>query len=94
LVSILVVAVAVGIILIAAYTVCLFLAARWLTQYRNRTFVYVIAALSCLAIPYGTLLGIFTFMVFARPACKDFFAPRDISQAAQPLAATEQNQPI
>jgi hypothetical protein len=43
------------------------------------------AALSCLAIPYGTVLGIFTFMVLQRPAARAIFGQ---TQAPPPLPPT------
>jgi hypothetical protein len=61
------------------YTVALFLAAQWLRRSRNMLFIQVVAALSCLAIPYGTLLGIFTFMVLLRPSAKLFFSNTPLS---------------
>lgn len=57
-----------------AYAVCMFLAGYWLRRLRNKLFIQIVAALSCLAIPYGTLLGIFTFMVLQRPSARQFFA--------------------
>jgi hypothetical protein len=33
----------------------------------HRTLCYVVAALCCLSIPFGTLLGVFTFIVLSRP---------------------------
>lgn len=60
--------------LACAYTVCLFLAGLWLRTLRNLLFIQIVAALNCLAIPYGTVLGIFTFMVLQRPSAKQFFA--------------------
>lgn len=57
-----------------AYTVCVFLAGYWLRQFRNKVFIQVLAGFNCLAIPYGTVLGIFTFMVLQRPSAKQFFA--------------------
>jgi hypothetical protein len=62
-------------LLACVYTVALFLAGLWLRSFRNRLFIQVIAALSCLAIPYGTVLGIFTFLVLQRPAAKQVFSP-------------------
>jgi len=44
-----------------------------LRKRKHRTFLLVMAALSCLSIPYGTILGIFTFMVLQRPAAKKLF---------------------
>src|SRR5689334_4664168 len=40
-----------------------FQAARCLEQRRSRVFCLVIAAVTCLGIPYGTLLGVMTFIV-------------------------------
>ena len=34
---------------------------------KHRALVYVMAALNCLFIPYGTLLGVFTFIVLGSP---------------------------
>ena len=34
---------------------------------KHRVLVYVMAALNCLFIPYGTLLGVFTFIVLGSP---------------------------
>jgi hypothetical protein len=62
-------------LLVCLYTVALFLAGLWLRRFRNLVFIQVIAALNCLAIPYGTLLGIFTFLVLQRPTAKQFFVP-------------------
>jgi hypothetical protein len=35
---------------------------------KSRTFCMVIAGISCVEFPYGTLLGVLTFMVFGRPS--------------------------
>ncbi len=56
------------------YTICLFLAGYWMARYRNLTFLYVVAAVTCLAVPYGTVLGIFTFMVMQRGSAQQLFA--------------------
>ncbi len=37
-------------------------------QRKSRTFCMVMAAICCLGVPYGTLLGVFTFIVFGRPS--------------------------
>ena len=62
---------------------CLLFAGYALRRYRHRTFVLVMAALSCLAIPYGTVLGIFTFMVLQRPTAKLMFG--DLPAVPPPL---------
>ena len=53
--------------------ICLLLAGYWLRRYRNKLFIYVVAGLSCLSVPYGTVLGIFTFMVLRRPVAEQLF---------------------
>src|SRR5690349_16609808 len=39
-----------------------------LKRRKSRTFCMVVAALSCLEIPYGTLVGVFTFIILGRPS--------------------------
>lgn len=56
----------------------LFYAGLMLRRHRHRTFLLVMASLSCLAIPYGTLLGIFTFMVLQRPAARAMFGQEPV----------------
>lgn len=57
-----------------AYTVALFVAGLWLRRFRNILFIQVVAAFNCVAIPYGTVLSIFTFLVLQRPSAKQMFA--------------------
>jgi hypothetical protein len=44
-----------------------------LRKHQSRTFILVTAAANCLAIPYGTVLGVFTFLVLRRAAAKEMF---------------------
>jgi hypothetical protein len=53
-----------------------YLTYRRLRQCRSRTFCMVVAGISCLGIPYGTLLGIFTFAVLTRPSVAKLFGVR------------------
>lgn len=46
---------------------------RCLKQRHCRTFCYVVAGISCLSIPYGTLLGIFTFITLGRQSVSKLF---------------------
>jgi hypothetical protein len=50
------------------------LAGRALAKRRRLMLCYVAAALACLQIPFGTVLGIFTFLVLARPSVKVRFS--------------------
>lgn len=41
---------------------------------RHRVFCYVVAVLTCLSFPYGTVLGVFTFIVLSREAVIEQFS--------------------
>lgn len=49
-------------------------AGKCIGQRKNRGLIYTMAAINCLFIPYGTALGIFTFMVMNRPSVKTLFS--------------------
>lgn len=49
------------------------LAARFLRLRRHKTLCQIAAALTCLEVPYGTILGIFTFQVLGRPSVAALF---------------------
>lgn len=51
------------------------LAGRSLAQRRRYTLCLVVAALSCLFTPFGTVLGVFTLVVLLKPAVKPAFQP-------------------
>jgi hypothetical protein len=65
-----------------AMSFCVFLAGRYLTQRRRYTFCLVIAAIMCIMVPFGTVLGVFTIIVLMRPSVKALFE----SQTALPPA--------
>jgi hypothetical protein len=46
----------------------------WLRQRRHRVVIMVVAGLACLEFPWGTLLGVMTFMLMARPSVAEEFA--------------------
>jgi hypothetical protein len=48
-------------------------AAFCIRQRRSRTFCMVVAALCCLGIPYGTLLGVLTFIIMGRDSVASQF---------------------
>ncbi len=50
------------------------LGGRSLARHRNHTFCLVVAALSCLFVPMGTVLGVFTMIVLLRPSVKQIFS--------------------
>jgi len=65
-----------GFILIGwTYAVCLAFAGRFLIRKRHYLFCLVMAGISCLSLPFGTALGIFTIIVLMRPSVKEMFVP-------------------
>jgi len=48
-------------------------AGKFIGQRRRYTYCLVIAGLSCLHAPFGTILGVFTFVVLLRPEVKASF---------------------
>src|SRR5215203_217986 len=68
--------VGVGLVLMGLFFVLAFLAfwaGRSLGKHKNYTFCFVIAALVCLSMPLGTILGIFTIIVLMRDSVKAIF---------------------
>jgi hypothetical protein len=53
-----------------------FLAAQGLGRRRSRTLCLICAGFSCLFIPYGTVLGVCTFVVLSRPSVRALFTDR------------------
>ena len=62
----------------------IFLAGRFLAQRRHHTFCVTMAAVQCLFMPFGTILGVFTIVVLNRPSVKQLFAPPAQSAAGNP----------
>ena len=59
----------------AAQSVLKFTAARALSQRRSRLLCQIAAGASCLQMPWGVLLAVFTFMVLGRDSVKQMFEP-------------------
>jgi hypothetical protein len=54
--------------------ICLIIAGRSLAKRRRYMFCLVMAAISCVFMPFGTVLGVFTIIVLMRPSVKELFA--------------------
>ncbi len=50
-----------------------FKTARFLRQRRGKTFTMVTAGINCLNFPFGTILGVFTFVVLSRPSVSESY---------------------
>ncbi len=53
-----------------------------ISKRKKRIFCLVIAAISCLGIPVGTVLGVFTFIVLMRPSVKELYSQSSSSHPA------------
>ena len=56
-----------------AAALCLLLAGRSLTKQKRYWYVFVVACIECLFIPFGTILGVFTLIVLSRESVKAHF---------------------
>lgn len=59
-----------------------FITAQRLKQRRSRTLCMIVAGLTCLGIPVGTALGVFTFVVLSRPSIVREFDAKESPAAA------------
>lgn len=56
-----------------AGAICTFISGRLLAKRRKRMFSFVMAALLCMFMPFGTVLGIFTIMVLSRESVQRLY---------------------
>ena len=56
-----------------ALAFCVFLTGHYLARHSHYTFCVVIAAIECLFMPLGTILGVFTLIVLDRDSVKTLF---------------------
>lgn len=57
-----------------AFAVMLLFTGRFLARRRHYTFCLAMAAASCIFMPFGTILGVFTIIVLSRPEAKALFS--------------------
>ncbi|HTU24703.1 MAG TPA: hypothetical protein VMF30_04870 [Pirellulales bacterium] len=55
--------------------VLVLLTGRWLSERRRYNFCLVVAAVECMFMPIGTVLGVLTLVVLLRPSVKALFDP-------------------
>ncbi len=61
--------------------ICLLFAGSFLAKRRHYTFCQVVAAVSCIFMPLGTVLGVFTLVVLTRASVRALFSPAQGSTA-------------
>ncbi len=80
-----------GFFILAGWTVavCVCIAGRNLVRHRRYTFCLVMAAILCVFIPFGTVLGVFTIIVLVRPSVKELFEQEKNSMGLESRVAQE-----
>jgi len=53
--------------------VCLIISGRQLAKRRRYKFSFIIACISCMFMPFGIVLGVFTIIVLMRPSIRELF---------------------
>jgi hypothetical protein len=61
-------------LIMAAFTVLKLLTARAIGKRRSKGLIFATAAISCLGVPWGTALGVLTFLVITRPSVASQFS--------------------
>jgi len=64
---------AVLIVIGLALAILILTTARFLAKGRHYVFCFVVAAIECVFMPFGTVLGIFTIIVLSRDSVKELF---------------------
>jgi hypothetical protein len=62
-----------GLLVGGALVAAKILAGFWLRQRKRRIATMVVAGLSCFEVPYGTVLGVLTFIALARPSVRALY---------------------
>jgi|ERR1051326_4631771 hypothetical protein len=69
------------------YVICLVMAGRFLKKRRHYIFCLVVAAWTCMWMPFGTILGVFTIIMLVKPEVKVLFDQPGIPAASAPGSA-------
>ena len=72
-------------VLIVASGVANVVSGSLIRQRRGRVFSLVVAGVNCLAFPFGTVLGVFTFVVLARPSVEELYTSTPVAAPASRL---------
>jgi len=60
------------------FAICLIAAGRQLAKRKHHMFCLVMAGISCMFMPFGTVLGVFTIIVLMRPSVKKLFTANKV----------------
>jgi hypothetical protein len=74
----------------AALVTAKILAGLWIRRRQHRVATMVVAGITCLEVPYGTLAGVFTFVVLARPSVQALYGVRSVPLEPVPGATVSE----
>ena len=57
--------------------ICTFISGRYLAKRRKRMFSYVMGAVLCAFMPFGTILGVFTLIVLGRESVRQLYLEKE-----------------
>jgi hypothetical protein len=60
------------------FAILILIAGRFIAHRKRYTFCFVMAAVECLFMPFGTVLGVFTILVLNRQSVKELFTPKPV----------------
>lgn len=66
---------------------CTIISGRMIAKRRKRMFSFVVAAILCAFMPFGTVLGVFTLIVLNKESVKELYSKADV-QEGKPLVGT------
>ena len=65
----------IAIVLGWAFAIAIAVAGWHLRRRKHHTFCLVVAGIECMAVPYGTVLGVLTLILLLRPSVEALFSP-------------------
>jgi hypothetical protein len=74
------------------FALLVLMAGSRLARFSHYRYCFVVGAIECVFMPFGTVLGVFTLIVLSRPSVKALFesnAPRDPFGSASPDGTTD-----
>jgi hypothetical protein len=66
----------VGGVFLIALCICNIISGLQIRKRKGRIFSFVVAGVNCMQFPFGTALGVFTFIVLSRPSVKTSYAAK------------------
>jgi MFS family permease len=66
-----------------AAAICTIISGRYLARRKKRMFSFVMAAILCMFVPFGTVLGVFTIIVLSKESVQKLYGHATSQQSSQ-----------